>query len=61
MRRELHFVYGDNGIKAQGWEETALGWRQVDPDYWKPGSYTVIDWPQAIPEPVKYGPPRELW
>lgn len=61
MRRELHMVYGDNGIKAQGWEESATAWRQVDVDDWPNGSYQVIDWPSVIPEPVKGGPPRELW
>jgi len=61
MRRELHFVYGDNGIKPQGWEESATGWRQGDVDDWKGGSYTLVEWPHAIPEPVKNGPPRELW
>ena len=61
MRRELHMVFGDNGIKAQGWEEAALGWRQVSHDDWPNGSYSVVDWPSTIPTPVKNGPPRELW
>jgi len=61
MRREWHFVYGDNGIKPQGWEESAIGWKQVDPEGWTNDSYRVVDWPHAIPEPVKNGPPRELW
>ena len=61
MRREFHMVYGDNRIKPQGWEESALGWKQVDPDEWPNGSYRVVEWPQAIPEPIKNGPPRELW
>lgn len=60
--RELHMVYGDNGIESQGWQETALGWQQVNPDDWPNGSYRVVDWPSAIPEPVKAGsPPRQLW
>ena len=64
MRREFHMVYGDNGIKPQGWVETSLGWNQVSPyelDNWPMGSYSVIDWPQAIPKPTKLGPPRETW
>jgi len=61
IRRELHMVYGDNGVKAQGWEETTMGWIQTDPDEWAGGSYTVVDWPSVIPAPVKDGPPRELW
>ena len=60
-RKELHMVYGDNGIKAQGWIETAIGWTQVDPDDWAGGSYRVVEWPHAIPAPVKNGPPREIW
>ena len=60
MRREFHMVYGDNGIKAQGWQESATGWEQVDPDDWPNGSYTAVDWPADIPAPVKNGPPREL-
>lgn len=58
MRRELHIVYGK---EAQGWEEAAVGWRQVDPDEWARDSYRVVEWPHAIPCPVKNGPPRELW
>lgn len=58
QRRELHMVYG---VTSQGWEETALGWVQVDHDNWANGSYTVVIWPHIIPEPVKNGPPREVW
>jgi hypothetical protein len=58
MRRELHIVYGK---ESQGWEESATGWRQVDPDDWARDSYKVVEWPSVIPEPVKDGPPRELW
>jgi hypothetical protein len=61
IRREFHMVYGDNGIKPQGWEESAIGWKQVDPDDWPNGSYRVVEWPYVIPEPVKAGPPREIW
>ena len=60
-RREWQRVYGDNGLRAQGWEESATGWAQVNHDDWPNGSYQVIDWPHAIPEPVKAGPPRQRW
>ena len=63
IRREWHFVYGDNGIKPQGWEEDALGWRHVSQyelDNWKTDSCTPIEWAHAIPTPITNGPPREL-
>lgn len=62
-RREYHFVYG-KGLR-QGWEETALGWKLVDNwdvDQWPSDSYTVVEWPHYIPDPVGPGcPPRERW
>ena len=60
-QRELHMVYGDNGIKAQGWQASAMGWKLVDPDDWPNGSYRVVEWPHAIPDPIKGGPPRQVW
>jgi hypothetical protein len=44
MKRELHMVYGANGIKAQGWQASAMGWKLVDPDDWPNGSYRVVEW-----------------
>tara|TARA_R110000796_G_scaffold227915_1_gene344891 strand:+ start:356 stop:541 length:186 start_codon:yes stop_codon:yes gene_type:complete len=61
MTKELHMVYGDNGIKAQGWQQSAVGWEQVDWSDWANGSYLVVNWPAAIPAPIKDGPPRERW
>ena len=62
-QREWHFVYG-KGV-AQGWQYSpATGWVRVsedDMDSWPPTSYRVVEWPQAIPTPIKDGPPRQPW